>query len=610
MELDNSKDEPARVLSVGTARDAIDARLPLFERNGYVAVSAAWPLDLGAAILEHAPDLLLLYVSEGETWGFEACADLRLVDPAHELPVILMVDDAAAQDAVERGLLAGADDVVRASTVDGELQARFAVQLRNRRHRDSLRSLRSERDKLRVKATVDPLTGVLNRGALEEALLTELTRGTTFAVMFIDLDHFKNINDKYGHDTGDNVLRALGGHLRRTIRSNDIAGRYGGEEFVVCLAGCDTAFAPKIAERHREWIEALSFPKENHPERVTASIGVAVFNPALPDTSLSSLLKRADSALYQAKHRGRNRVILATALRRSFEEEASATIAQAISRSTARTPSPPSDAQKEKGSAAALEAELVKQLNSGNSALPVIPAVATAALRMANTPNVNLTKLARLLERDPFTAARFLAVANSPAYYRGYRIASTRDALMRMGIGQGREILANIAHSVALPKYNDMLEQHSEYANLAARCALAVCQEMRWNYEPAYLCGLLHNLGEARVLRILASLPTPAEGMQVVRELVERYHAHAGAQLAEKWNLHSDIVQACALHHEQRHAESPPVKIAMLSDVFAKLSVRGKPEPTEEESVGYRALGLSDTHATAIIKAVREVRSY
>lgn len=609
MELDNSKDEPARVLSVGTARDALDARLPLFERNGYLAVSATWPLDLGAAITEHSPDLLLLYVSEGETWGFEACADLRLVDPAHELPVVLMVAESAAQDAVERGLLAGADDVVRASTVDGELQARFAVQLRNRRHRDSLRSLRSERDKLRVKATVDPLTGVLNRGALEEALLTELTRGTTFAVMFIDLDHFKSINDKYGHDTGDNVLRALGGHLRRTIRSNDIAGRYGGEEFVVCLAGCDTEFAPKIAERHRAWIEALSFPKENHPERVTASIGVAVFNPALPDSSLSALLKRADSALYQAKHRGRNRVIIATALRRSFEEEASATIAQAISRSPTRTPSPAGEEQTKRGGAVALEAELVKQLNSGNSALPVIPAVATAALRMASTPNVNLTKLARLVERDPFTAARFLAVANSPAYYRGYRIASTRDALMRMGIGQGREILANIAHSVALPKYNDMLEQHSDYANLAARCALAVCQEMRWNYEQAYLCGLLHNLGEARVLRILASLPTPSEGMQVIRELVERYHAHAGAQLAEKWNLHSDIVQACALHHEERHAESPPVKIAMLSDVFAKLSVRGKPEPTEAESAGYRKLGISDSHALAIIKAVREVRS-
>ncbi|MDB4989638.1 MAG: pleD 3 [Myxococcaceae bacterium] len=600
MELEDAKDEPARILSVGTVGEALDTRKALFEQHGYAASSVVWPVDLTRTIEEHAPDLVLLYVKPGETWGFEVCADLRLVDPAHELPVILVVAEDAA-DAIERGLLAGADDVVRVSIGDGELQARFAVQLRNRRHRDSLRTLRTERDHLKVKATVDPLTGVLNRGALEEALLAELNRGTMFAVMFVDLDHFKNINDKYGHDIGDNVLRALGGHLRRTIRSNDIAGRYGGEEFVVCLAGCDNEFAPKIAERHREWIEKLVFPKEGHPEKVTASIGVAVFDPKLPDSSLTSLLKRADSALYQAKHRGRNRVVVASSLRRSFEEEASRTIAQAISRS----PTPMAEQQTQGRGAEALEAELVKQLNQGSSALPVIPAVAMAALRMANTPNVDISKLAALLERDPYTAARFLAVANSPMYYRGFRIASTRDALMRMGIGQGREILANIAHSVALPKYNELLEKHSEYANLAARSALAVSQEMRWHYEPAYLCGLLHNLGEARVLRILASLPTPAEGMRVIHELVERYHAHAGAALAEKWNLHSDIVQACALHHEEAHRESPPVRMAMLSDVFAKLAMRGRRDATEEEAESWRKLGITDEQAQAIMRAVR-----
>ncbi|MEY4507906.1 MAG: hypothetical protein RLZZ450_28 [Pseudomonadota bacterium] len=600
VELEQAKDEPARILIVGTDGDAIAVLQQVAERVGCVALFAQWPANVSLTLEQHAPDLLLLLVGDGETWGFEVCADLRLVDPAHELPVLLIAAD-SQEDAIERGLLAGADDVVRASIGAGELQARFAVQLRNRRNRDSLRTLRSERDKLRVKATVDPLTQVLNRGALEEALLSQLNLNAPFAVMFVDLDHFKSINDKYGHDVGDNVLRALGGHLRKTIRSNDIAGRYGGEEFVVCLSGCDNDFAPKIAERHREWIENIPFPKENHPERVTASIGVAVFNPAVPDSSLTALLKRADSALYQAKHRGRNRVVMATPIRRSFEDEKSATIAHAISRSTLTG----THKRPDRGDATALEAELVKQLNEGTSALPVIPAVAMAALRMANSPNVNLTKLARLLEKDPYTAARFLAVANSPAYYRGFRIASTRDALMRMGIGQGREILANIAHSVALPKYNELLDRHSELAQLAARCALAVCQEMRWNYEPAYLCGLLHNLGEARVLRILAGLPVPTAGLQVIAELVERYHAHAGAQLAEKWNLHSDIVQACALHHDEKHAESRPVRVAMLSDVFARVSTRGHPEPTHEEAEGWRKLGITDPQAQTIIRAVR-----
>jgi two-component system cell cycle response regulator len=332
VELDQSKDEPSRILIVGTDGDAISLHQQAAERAGCTALFALWPANLTQTIEIQAPDLLLLLVAAGETWGFEACADLRLVDPAHELPVLLIAAD-SQEDAIERGLLAGADDVVRASIGAGELQARFAVQLRNRRNRDSLRTLRSERDKLRLKATVDPLTQVLNRGALEEALLSELNRNAPFAVMFVDLDHFKSINDNYGHDVGDNVLRAVGGHLRRTIRSNDIAGRYGGEEFVVCLAGCDNDFAPKIAERHREWIENLSFPKENHPERVTASIGVAVFNPHVPDSSLTALLKRADAALYQAKHRGRNRVIMAAPIRRSFEDEKSATIAHAISRS-------------------------------------------------------------------------------------------------------------------------------------------------------------------------------------------------------------------------------------------------------------------------------------
>ncbi|HEY6880405.1 MAG TPA: diguanylate cyclase [Polyangiales bacterium] len=597
--METASDQPARILIVGTDHDAVESRVPSAERAGGVAIKALWPANVAQLVQEQVPDLLVLCLEAGDAWAFEVCADLRLVDPAHELPVLMMVAD-GDEEAIERALLAGADDVVRSSVSAGEAYARISVQLRNRRHRESLRKLRSERDKLRVKATVDPLTQVLNRGALEEALLAELDRGHTFAVMFVDVDHFKKINDQYGHDTGDNVLRALGAHLKRTIRSNDIAGRYGGEEFVVCLSQCDPNFAPTIAERHREWIEKITFPAENHPEKVTASIGVAVFNPEVPDSSLTELLKRADAALYQAKHRGRNRVVIAPPLRRSFEEEASAVIAQRISHTLI-------EQQDLSGTTRTLtlEGELVAALNQGSAALPVIPAVAMAALRMANSPDVNLARLARLVERDPFTAARFLAVANSPVYYRGFRIASVRDALMRMGLGQGREILGGIANSVALPKYNDLLERHSETATLAARCAQAISQELRWNYEPAYMCGLLHNLGEARVLRILAGLPQPRGGMKVIRDLVERYHAHAGAQLAEKWNLHGDIVQACALHHDAKHAESRPVKVAMLSDLFAELVRKKDPATNGPEAEGCRVLGLTEQQIKNIIRAVR-----
>jgi two-component system cell cycle response regulator len=591
----------SRILIVAGAAEALDARrAAIADQAGYHVISAQWPASVPSLIEEHTPDLLVLCVAANEEWGFEECADLRLVDPAHEVPLLLLLAD-LEPDAIERGLRAGADDVVRASIGDGELRARIEVQLRNRRHRDALRTLRSERDNLKIKATLDPLTKVLNRGALEEALFAELGRGAPFAVMFVDLDHFKSINDKFGHDVGDAVLRELGAYLKRTIRSNDIAGRYGGEEFVVCLAGCDMNVAPKVAERHRELISRISFPKEKHPERVTASIGVAVFDPDNPDASLSALLKRADAAVYQAKHKGRNRVVVASPLRRSVEEQVSAKLAQAISRGSLPLVSKPSKSK----IVAMLESKLVKQLNEGHAPLPVIPAVATAALKMAQAADVNITSLAALVEQDPLLAARFLAVANSALYYRGFRTASTRDAVMRMGLSEARNVLGSIANSIALPQYNDVLQRLSERATLSGKLALAASKELRLNYEPAYLCGLLHNLGEARVLRILAGMPRPDEGVEPVLALVEKYHTQAGAQLAEKWHLHSDIVQACALHHDERHIESRPVRVAMMSDALTELAYTPSAEREQHPATAkLRQLNITPVQVENVLRSV------
>jgi two-component system, cell cycle response regulator len=597
---DVPREARSRILIVAAGAAELQTRCAVAEQAGYAVVTAQWPDGLPGLIEEHTPDLLMLCVAEGEVWGFEECADLRLIDPAHEVPLLLLVSD-MQPDAIERGLRAGADDVVRGSVAGGELLARMEVQLRNRRHRDALRTLRSERDNLKLKATVDPLTKVLNRGALEEALFAELGRGSPFAVMFVDLDHFKSINDKFGHDVGDTVLRELGAYLKRTIRSNDFAGRYGGEEFVVCLAGCDMSVAAKVAERHRDLISKIGFPKDKHPERVTASIGVAVFDPENPDASLSALLKRADAAVYQAKHKGRNRVVVATPLRRSVEEQASAKLAQAISRGSLPLLSKPGKSK----TVAMLEAKLIKQLNEGHAPLPVIPAVATAALRMAQSIDVNIGSLAALVEQDPLLAARFLAVANSALYYRGFRTASTRDAVMRMGLKEARNVLSSIASSIALPQYNDVLQQLSERATLAGKLAQAVCKELRLNYEPAYLCGLLHNLGEARVLRILAALPTPDEGVEPVLELVAKYHTQAGAQLAEKWHLHSDIVQACALHHDERHIESRPVRVAMMSDALADLALTRSDEREGHPAMGkLQKLGLKPEQLDNVLRGV------
>jgi HD-like signal output (HDOD) protein len=119
----------------------------------------------------------------------------------------------------------------------------------------------------------------------------------------------------------------------------------------------------------------------------------------------------------------------------------------------------------------------------------------------------------------------------------------------------------------------------------------------------------LHNLGEARVLRVLAALPTPPEGLAGVLGLVEKYHTQAGAQLAEKWNLHTDIIQACALHHDPRHRESRPVRVAMISDLLSDLAM-SPPEEREKHAAHAELgkLGLARPKVDSVLRRVQERR--
>jgi diguanylate cyclase (GGDEF)-like protein len=170
------------------------------------------------------------------------------------------------------------------------------------------------REVLRRQSTVDELTGLYNRRYFDETLRRELFRAerkrTALAVVMIDLDHFKRMNDTYGHDAGDIVLRAVGQVLREGVRRSDVACRYGGEELVLVLPECDAAAAMRSAETIRTAIAALEL---HHGDTllpdVTASFGIAVW-PADGDDS-PTLLQAADRALYAAKHAGRNRVCTA-----------------------------------------------------------------------------------------------------------------------------------------------------------------------------------------------------------------------------------------------------------------------------------------------------------
>ncbi|MBI2299246.1 MAG: sensor domain-containing diguanylate cyclase [Armatimonadetes bacterium] len=165
------------------------------------------------------------------------------------------------------------------------------------------------------RATRDGLTGVHSRGyfddCLERAWRSAQSAGRTFSLLMLDLDHFKSVNDRYGHPAGDAVLREVARHLVIAVRDDDLVARYGGEEFSVILSRAEAAAALQVAERIRTSIEAMQAVHEGQVIQITASVGVATFQEGC--LSAAQILNAADQALYQAKSTGRNRVVLAAA---------------------------------------------------------------------------------------------------------------------------------------------------------------------------------------------------------------------------------------------------------------------------------------------------------
>lgn len=175
-------------------------------------------------------------------------------------------------------------------------------------------SLEREASRQTVELTIrDPLTQLLNRRHLEDRLRGEFAyasrHGTRLHVLMVDLDHFKEVNDEHGHQAGDKVLRAVAAALERTLRVEDVIGRYGGEEFLVVARGIDTVGIEALADRLRKVIEDLDVHWESKTLKITASIGVATVSTEL-DTP-EKLVAAADEAMYRAKGEGRNRTALA-----------------------------------------------------------------------------------------------------------------------------------------------------------------------------------------------------------------------------------------------------------------------------------------------------------
>ncbi len=254
-----------------------------------------------------SPELLILdWVMPGVN-GLEICRRIRERRGSPYQYIILVTGKDAKQDIVT-GLDAGADDYVTKPIDREELQARLRV---GNRILTLQRGLIAAREELAFQATHDILTGIWNRRAVLESMHRECERASrshsALAVLMLDVDHFKRINDTYGHLTGDEVLREVANRIAQNVRPFDLVGRYGGEEFLIALPGCDETQINSSAERIRRAIESTPVLIENTRITITASIGATTMAaPLIP--SQTELLVAADRALYQAKNDGRNRV--------------------------------------------------------------------------------------------------------------------------------------------------------------------------------------------------------------------------------------------------------------------------------------------------------------
>jgi two-component system, cell cycle response regulator len=258
------------------------------------------------------PQLLILdWVMPGID-GLELCRMVRERNQSPYQYVLLATARDAKQDLV-RGLEAGADDYLTKPFERSELQARLRACNRILTLQDS--QIRAQ-EQLRFQATHDQLTGVLNRSEIMETLRREQKRAvessTPLGVLMIDIDHFKKINDSYGHMTGDVVLREVTQRISRSVRGYDSVGRYGGEEFVVVMPGCTRDQIDQSAERVRAAVDDGPVLAGESQVLVTVSIGAAVVSNSA--TSDSQILAAADGALYRAKEIGRNRTVLADLL--------------------------------------------------------------------------------------------------------------------------------------------------------------------------------------------------------------------------------------------------------------------------------------------------------
>jgi len=255
-------------------------------------------------------DIAVISLTLSHVDGLRLCSQLRSLDRTRLIPILVIVDP-EDNTRLLRGLDLGVNDYLSRPIDRNEMLARVKTQIRRKRFADRLR----DNVQLTMEmAITDGLTGLHNRRYLERHLATLVqqaaARSRPLSLLILDVDHFKTINDGYGHSAGDDVLREFSRRVRKAVRGIDLACRLGGEEFVVAMPDTDAALAVLVGERIRQKIAGEPF-QVTGAAGITVTVSVGVSSLLSPNDTPQALLKRADEALYRAKREGRNRVAAA-----------------------------------------------------------------------------------------------------------------------------------------------------------------------------------------------------------------------------------------------------------------------------------------------------------
>lgn len=296
------------------AEDDLTSRsilVALLSRWGYQPVAVdngdhAWELMQQP----QAPMLALLDWEMPGLQGIEVCQRIRSCE--HENPPYLIILTARGEtSSIVKGLDAGANDYMTKPYNHEELLARLRTGQRMIKLQTELVAAKQA---LAYEATHDALTGALNRRGILPRLEAEIVRArrhqSTLSIGLCDIDHFKQINDRYGHQTGDSVLQAVVTTIKKELREYDLLGRLGGEEFLIVAPDSTAVYVEKLYERLREKVEALRFPALSDGTLITVSIGVI---ETRGNVNADTLLAEADATMYRAKKSGRNRVVVVAA---------------------------------------------------------------------------------------------------------------------------------------------------------------------------------------------------------------------------------------------------------------------------------------------------------